>query len=161
MVTNACTAATTPPSGGNGTPPPSGTTFIIDAFICNSGHPDYPSGPLAGTYKDRIISAYREFNYSHRCPEQAGFVYWQEQWLNWANQWLAQNPSANLAIALETKWLVPTKQSMDDAARQNGENNSSFASVMNAACSDYAYRKYGVNVNATYVPNSGSSCIVN
>lgn len=161
MVTNACTAATPPPSGGNGTPPPSGTVFIIDAFICNAGHPDYPSGPLANNYKDRIINAYRQFNYSNRCPEQAGFVYWQQQWLNWANEWLSSNPNGTMAQALENKWAVPTKQSMDDAARQNGENSPSFASVMNAACSDYAYRKYGVKVNATYIPNSGSSCIVN
>lgn len=161
MVTNACTAATTPPSGGNGTPPPSGTTFIVDAFICNSGHPQYSSGPLGDSQKGQIISAYRSFNYGSRCPEQAGYVYWQQQWLGWANDWISKNPGSSLDLALAKTWASPTQSSMNSAAAQNGENNPSYISVLNGICSDYTYQKYGVRVSASYINFSGSSCIVN
>ncbi len=160
MVTNACTAATPPPSGGGGTPPPSGTTFIVDAFICSSAHPQFSSGPLGTTEKNQIISAYRSFNYGSRCPEQAGYVYWQNSWLGWANDWLAKNPSASMDVALAfTK--PTTMESMNSAATQNGEGSSSYAAVLNGLCSSYATTKYGVQTNAIYINYSGSSCIVN
>jgi len=160
MVTNACTAATTPPSGGNGTPPPSGTTFIVDAFICNSGHPQYSSGPLGTTQKGQIISAYRGFNpYTARCPEVAGYVYWQNSWLSWANDWLAGHSGASLDQALANTWST-TQGSMKDAAKQNGEQDPSYSKVIDQLCSSYATNKYGVPVKASYINNSGASCIV-
>lgn len=147
--------------GGGGTAPPPGTSFIIDAFICNSGHPDYNSGPLGASDKGKIIATYRQFNYGQRCPELSGFVYWQNSWLNWANEYMAKFPGTSMAIALASTWVTPTQSAMNQAATENGERDSSYAGVLNAACSAYALRKYGVSVSATYLLGTGSSCIVN
>lgn len=158
VVTNACVGGTAPPGGEK---PPPGTVFIFESFICNSSHPDYPSGPLGSYEKGQIISAYKEFNAGKRCPEQAGYVFWQSSWLGWAQEWLTKNPSSNLSIALAATWFTPTKEAMDRAASENGEGKDSYISVLNAQCSAYALRKYGVAVDASYINYSGSSCIVN
>lgn len=163
MVSNACVAGDTSPpgGGGDGTPPAPGTTFIIDAFICNSGHADWGSGPLGADDKSSIISTYRQFNYGSRCPELGGYVYWQSSWLGWANEYQTSNPGTSLDLALARTWLYPTKQAMNQAAVENNESSASYASVLNQMCADYALRKYGMVVNATYINFSGSSCIVN
>lgn len=158
MVTNACVAGD---NSGGGTPPPSGTVFYVDAFICDSSHPQYSSGPLSATYKNQIISAYRGFNpYTMRCPEQSGYVYWQSNWLSWANTWLESNPGMSLDVALASQKLT-LLSTMNTAAGENGENTPGYSAVLDQLCSSYATSKYGVSVSASYINYSGSTCIVN
>lgn len=158
MVSNSCLddSPSTP-----GTPPPPGTTFILTAFICNSAHADWGAGPLNASDKVKIIATYRQFNYGSRCPELDGYLYWQNEWLGWANAYQAENPGKSLDYALLATWVNPTQQTMNKAATQNNENSSSYAVVLNGICADYALRKYGIKVNASYIKDSGSSCIVN
>lgn len=158
VVTNACVGGTAPPGGEK---PPPGTLFYFDAFICNSSHPQYSSGPLSAANKNSIISTYIGFNYGGRCPEAAGYVYWQSEWLRWAQSYQNDNPGTSLDVAMAKTWAFPTQDSMLRAADKNGESSPSYASVLNAECSRYGSAKYGVSITATYIINSGATCIVN
>lgn len=157
MVTNSCRANPPPP----GPPPPTpGQQFIVDAFICNSSHPSYGSGPLGSGEKNQIIGTYRQFNYGQRCPELDGYNYWQSNWSDQADRYQQANPSASRSSALTRTW--PTIQNaMNTAAAQNGEQSSSYSSKLDRMCTDYAYSYYGMSVSASYISGSGSSCRVN
>lgn len=158
IISNACTEDT---ETGAGTPPPRGTTYIVEAFICNASHPQYNSGPLGSADKGRIISTYRSFNKGARCPEQGGFVYWQNQWLGWAREYQQETPEMSIADALVKAWTSKTQPTMRQAAKENGEDQDSYISVLNALCSSYGSQRFGIPVSATYINLSGSSCIVN
>jgi hypothetical protein len=116
---------------------------------------------LSTTNKNSIIGTYRNFNYGGRCPEASGYVFWQQSWLGWAQSYQDDHPGTSLDLALAATWAYPTQDAMNRAAKQNGEDLPSYASVLNAACSDYASTKFGVKVSATYLINTGSTCIVN
>jgi len=147
--------------GGTGVAPPPGTSFLIQAFICDASHESFPSGVLSPSNKSKIIATYRQFNYGGRCPEASGYVYWQSSWNNWASEYQAANPGTSTDLALASTWSYPTQEAMNRAAIENGENLSSYSSTLNQLCSSYATSKYGVQLTATYVLGSGSTCIVN
>lgn len=149
-------------TGPTGPAPPSGTSFTVEAFICNSSHPSYNSGPLDTASKNFIISTYRKFNSGSRCAELRGYVFWQSSWSNWATEYQGANPGATFAMALAATKLFPTSDAMNRAAAENGENNPAInGPILNSFCSSYASQKYGVPLTATYVNDSGSTCVVN
>jgi hypothetical protein len=156
-VTNACIKAPIAPGTGTGT---AGEQFYVTVFICNSSNANYSAGPLAATYKNRIIANYRSFNqYTQRCPELNGYVYWQQNWLAWA-QTYASDHSVSLADAMEFTWASPTASTMNTAAAQNGENSPSFQYQLDTYCSNYATSLYGRSIYATYVTYSGDLCLI-
>jgi hypothetical protein len=158
MVTNACEADTTPPAGTK--PPPPGTMLYVTAFICNSNNPGYGAGVLPSSRKDYVIGVYRGFNYGGRCPESGGYMFWQGTWDSLAKDY--QNKfSGSYDNALEMVKRDVQSQ-MEASANSNQENNPAVNGPrLNLACTQVAQAKYGASVTATYILNTGDTCVIN
>ena len=159
MVTNACESDTTAPPGG-GNPPPPGTTLYVTAFICNSSNPSYGSGVLSSSGKDTIIGVYRGFNYGSRCPESGGYTFWQSTWDSLAKNYQQSN-GGSYESALDTVQSELESQ-MRASAKTNQENDPAVNGPrLNAACTQVAQARYGGSVTATYLLNTGDTCVIN
>jgi len=146
---------------GGGTPPPPGTTLFVIAFICDASNPNFASGSLDSGNKMKIIGTYQRFSSGSRCPELAGFIFWQDSWSNWARQYQAANPGTSWDLALLSTFSTPTQEAMDSSAAANGEGSPEHMAFLNGVCSNEASAKYGVPLTATYIIGSGSTCVVN
>lgn len=163
-TSNSCVADPPADSGGGGdtgAAPTPGTVLYITAYICDASNPDYYNGPLGASEKDKLISAYRKFSSGSRCPELAGYVFWQNATIGYAQNYLASNPGTSYADAIAIVFNKTTYPAMNEAAASNNEGDSAHLAVLDAYCSTYASDKYGVPISATYVFGSGSSCVVN
>jgi hypothetical protein len=158
MVTNACEADTTPPAGTK--PPPPGTMLYVTAFICNSNNPSYSSGVLPSSNKDYIISVYRGFNYGGRCPESGGFTFWQSTWDSLAKDYQNnlggsyQNALSNVQDKVESQMRASANTNQENIPSVNGPR-------LNTACTQMAQAQYGASVKATYILNTGDTCVIN
>lgn len=158
IVTNACEEDNTAPPDGN--LPPPGTRLYVTAFICNSTNPSYNLGVLSSAGKNYIISVYRSFNYGGRCPESGGYTSWQGIWDSLARDY--QNKfSGSYENALD-KVKRDVESQMRANAYSNQENVPSVNGPrLNAACTQVAQARYGASVSATYVINTGDTCVIN
>jgi len=157
QVTNACVTEPIAPGTGTGS---AGEQFYITVFICNSSNPNFYSGPLSASNKNLLIQMYRSFNPTLlRCPEAQGYVFWQNVWTQAANEYISGHPGTSMDNALLETWSA-TAGTIKQAAAQNGEDKSSYISVLNNFCTNAATSAYGRYINAVYVSGSGDKCLI-
>lgn len=158
IVTNACEEDNTAPPDGN--LPPPGTVLYVTAFICNSINPSYNLGVLSSARKNDIISVYRSFNYGGRCPESGGYTSWQGIWDSLAKDYqnklggTYENALLMVAATVESQMRANANSNQENVPSVNGPR-------LNAACTQVAQARYGASVTATYVVNSGDTCVIN
>lgn len=163
----------TPPPGPDISPPVApapdlpqvGTTYFVDAWICdnrNAGYP-FPTGP-SNSNRNKLISTYTGFNLYNRCPEKLGYQYWIEQW-NLAAQAYANQHGTPLVMAYDVTFGMPgagIKNRMLEQARARGEHLPGIIVSMDAECQMVADTNYGIGrITAVYdTAGNGSRCKV-
>jgi hypothetical protein len=164
-----------PPAPGPAAPEPAapeppglpqvGTTYSVDAWVCDNKNASYPvpAGP-SNSNRNRLISTYMAFNFYRRCPERLGYQYWIEQW-NLAAQAYASQNKTPLSMAYDVTFGMSgagIKNRMLDQARDRGEHLPDIIDSMDAECQMVADTKYGAGrITAVYdTAGNGSRCKV-
>lgn len=122
-----------------------GRTFNQNSFICNSSSNGYWGGVLDAGWKNHIISVYQGYSTNlGRCPDQGGWLYWQEDIRKHGDSY----------VSFSARW----REAADaDVAKKGGP--ARYQAYFDQECLSSARSLYGSYVvDARYVRYSGNMC---